>query len=92
MSTRGYIYVMTRKETMGQTIKCDKITSPLPCVFYDRENREPFKTAPLVEVSDSIFVESEPISKPFLGIYNQADSYVDGVGDAHAPHIPLASQ
>ncbi len=83
---------MTRKETMGQTIKFDKSASPLPCVFRDWENREPFKPAPLVEVSDSIFVESEPISKPFLGIYNQADSYVDGVGEMLVKHFKTYEQ
>ena len=92
MSTRGYIYVMTRKETMGQTIKCDKSASPLPCMFRDYEHREPFKTTPLVEVSDSIFVESEPISKPFLGIYNQAVSYVDGVGAMLVKHFKTYEQ
>lgn len=83
---------MTRKETMGQTIKCDKSASPLPCVFRDWENREPFNPAPLVEVSDSIFVESEPISKPFLGIYNQADSYVDGAGEMLVKHFKTYEQ
>lgn len=83
---------MTRKETMGQTIKCDKSASPLPCMYRNWENREPFKPAPLVEVSDSIFVESEPISKPFLGIYNQADSYVDGVGEMLVKHFKTYEQ
>ena len=92
MSTRGYIYVMTRKETMGQTIKCKKSASPLPCMFRDWEHREPFKQTPLVEVSDSIFVESEPICKPFLGIYNQADSYVDGVGAMLVKHFKTYEQ
>lgn len=92
MSTRGYIYVMTRKETMGQTIKCDKSASPLPCVFRDWANREPFNPAPLVEVSDSIFVESRPIRRPFLGIYNQADSYVDGVGEMLVKHFKTYEQ
>ena len=83
---------MTRKETMGQTIKCKKSASPLPCMFRDYEHREPFKATPLVEVSDSIFVESEPISKPFLGIYNQADSYVDGVGAMLVKHFKTYEQ
>ncbi len=83
---------MTRKETMGQAIKCNKSASPLPCVFRDYEHREPFKSAPLVEVSDSIFMESEPISKPFLGIYNQADSYVNGVGEMLVKHFKTYEQ
>lgn len=92
MSTRGYIYVMTRKETMGKTIKCRKAASPLPCMFRDHSRREPFKPAPLREVPDSIFVESETICKPYLGIYNQCDSYVDGIGRALVEHFKTYEQ
>ena len=79
MGTRATIYVKTRKSTIGKSLKfnpamLDAGMKPLDDSKYDKETR---RHPPLTE---DIFVESEPVTKDYLCIYDQFDGYPSNMG------------
>ena len=75
MSTRGYIYVATKKEAMGKRLRFDiNLCKQLPVVERDDDRRD------YIPYNTRNFKHTDPVSKPFVGAYCAADSYITGAG------------
>lgn len=81
MCTRAYIYVATRKETKKKKIRFDINLCPIPVVEHDSGRMD------YILYNTDNFKESDPIEKPYIGIYSSADGYPTGAGKALVSHF-----
>lgn len=81
MCTRAYIYVATKKATLGKKLMFDIKLCPIPVVERDNGRRD------YILLNTEYFKESETIKKPYIGIYSSADGYPTGAGKALVTHF-----
>ena len=81
MCTRAFIYVATRKETMDKRIHFDINLCDIPVTEYDSGRHE------YILCNTENFMQSDPINKPYIGIYSSADGYPTGAGKALVTHF-----